>query len=51
LQRLWENPAQRYSMTRRERTVARAAMVVAIMVGLSAIGAVAYYGLSALTAK
>lgn len=48
---IWDDPAEYHSMTRRGRTAARVAMVIAIMVGLFAVGAVAYYGLAVLQAK
>ena len=50
LRQIWDQPAH-HSMSRRTRTAARVAMVIAILVGLSAIGAVAYYGISVLQIK
>jgi len=47
LRQMWDEPAI-YSVPRRERTLARIAMVVGILVALFAVGLVAYYALDLL---
>jgi hypothetical protein len=45
LRRIWDEPAI-HSVSRQERTLARAAMVAAVLVGFFAVSLVVYYGLS-----